>query len=230
MIQEGVPTSPRQMLVTALLVVLTVLSHVRVSAEVHGGTILALKGKKSVVMACDSRFASHRTGGMMITESNRMIYSLGSQCLLGCIGLDCDARDLVNALREKVSSHSDLELGPQSLARCLSNILYKKGLYCTPTVIGLDSAEVPYICSMDGLGSQTISEGFAVSGTASGSLYAICEALYESDQEGEALVIMAKKCMSLAMQRDVMSGGTCSLYVLTRSGVEKRSFDTDDSW
>ena len=37
------------MLVTALLFVLTVLSHVRVSAEVHGGTILALKGKKSVV-------------------------------------------------------------------------------------------------------------------------------------------------------------------------------------
>ena len=166
----------------------------------------------------------------MITQSNRMIYSLGSRCLLGCIGLDCDARDLVNALREKVSSHNEMELDPSNLARCVSNILYKRGFYCTPTVAGLDDAGVPYICSMDGLGSQTISEGFAVSGTASGSLYAICEALYKSGLEGDALVSMAKKCMSLAMQRDVMSGGTCSLYLLTPEGIEKLSFDTDDSW
>ena len=166
----------------------------------------------------------------MITQSNRMIYSVGSRSLLGCIGLDCDARGLVNALREKVSSHSDTELGPLNLARCVSNILYKRGFYCTPTVAGLDGAGFPYICSMDGLGSQTISEGFAVSGTASGSLYAICEALYEPDLDGDALVSLTKKCMSLAMQRDVMSGGRCSLYLLKAEGIEKLSFETDDSW
>ena len=224
---KEVSASQRSIIAQLLLFLIYIICS---TAEIHGGTILALKGKDSVVMACDSRFASQRTGGMMITESNRMIYSLGSQCLLGCIGLDCDARTLVNALREKLSSHSDLELGPHSLARCLSDILYNKGLYCTPTVAGLDNTGVPYISSMDGLGSQIIAEGFAVSGTASGSLSAICEALYESDLEIDDLVSMAKKCMSLAMQRDVMSGGTCSLYSLTAGGVEKSSFMTDDSW
>jgi len=202
-----------------------------VTAEIHGGTILAMQGRNSVVMVADSRFSSQRTGGMMITSSERMIYSLGSQCILGCIGLDSDARDLVNAVRLKVSSHSDLELGPSSLARCVSNTLYEKGLYCSPTIVGLDTnSGAPYICSMDGLGSQTIPEGFAVSGTASNSLCAICESLYEADLDEEALMSLAKRCMALALQRDVLSGGACTLYLLTQDGVDKHTFDTDDAW
>jgi hypothetical protein len=69
-----------------------------------------------------------------------------------------------------------------------------------------------------------------IEGAASGSLYAICEALYEPDLDGDALVSLTKKCMSLAMQRDVMSGGRCSLYLLKADGIEKFSFETDDSW
>ena len=212
--------------VISLLIAITYI----VKGEVHGGTMLALAGKECVAVACDSRFASHRTGGMAITSSSRVVHHVGSQCIMGCLGLDSDSRILVDSMRERLASHEDLELEPHSIARCVSNILYEKGLYLTPLITGLDNKGLPYICSMDGLGSTVVTRDFAASGTASGTLFAICEAHYESDLEQEELVALAKRCFGLAMQRDVMSGGECKVFLLSQRGVETSAFLTDDSW
>ena len=168
---------------------------------------LALAGKECVAVACDSRFASHRTGGMMLTSSSRIMHRLGSRCIMGCLGLDSDSHVLLDCIRERLDSHEDLELEPHSIARCVSNVLYEKGLYLTPLIAGLRNNGQVYICSMDGLGSQVVTDDFAVSGTASGTLFALCEAHYQTGLEQEELVDLIRRCFSIAMKRDVMSGG-----------------------
>jgi 20S proteasome alpha/beta subunit len=66
---------------------------------------------------------------------------------------------------------------------------------------------------MDGLGAQTVSNKFAVVGTGSEGLLALCESLYTPDLEAGALVGLAEHCFNQAMQRDVSSG--CDVRVLT---------------
>jgi 20S proteasome alpha/beta subunit len=166
----------------------------------------------------------------MLTSSSRVVHQVGSQCIMGCLGLDSDSHILLDSMRKKLASHEDLELEPHSIARCVSNILYEKGLYLTPLIAGLDDKRQPYICSMDGLGSQVVTRDFAVSGTASGTLFAICEAQYQGGLEQDELVALAKRCFSLAMQRDVMSGGECKVFLLSRRGVGISAFITDDAW
>jgi 20S proteasome subunit beta 3 len=102
-------------------------------------------------------------------------------------------------------------------------------MYCTPTIVGIDSNKMPFICSMDGLGAQTVSNGFAVSGSANTGLYAACEELYRPGMSQQELIALAKRIMTLALQRDVMSGCVCTIHVLNCDGTLRRSeFETDD--
>ena len=197
--------------------------------EVHGGTLLALKGRDSVLLAADSRFTSYRTGSFLLGEFPRLVFCVGSRTLVGCIGLDSDIQSVLEACRERLSSHEDAWVEPQTVARVVSNILYRTRLYVSPMVVGIDSRTGPYICSLDGLGAQTEPEGFAVSGTANSGLYAICESLYEPGLDDEALVAVAERCLTQALQRDVLSGCSVTISLLKADGsVIKKILKTND--
>ena len=82
---------------------------------------------------------------------------------------------------------------------------------------------------MDGLGAQTISDSFAVTGTANSGLYAICETLYEPNLSSNDLVAVVEKCLRLALQRDVLSG--CSIRILTiaKDGMYSKDITVADA-
>ena len=199
--------------------------------DIHGGTILAMRGKDSVLVASDSRFSSYKTGSFMLGEYPRPLFQVGSRTLVCCIGLDSDAHALNEAVKEQLSNHEDTTtIEPESVARVVSNILYRNRLYLTPMVVGIDSSGVPLICSMDGLGAQTLSEAFAVSGTASGGLYAICESEFRPDLCEEELLDTAERALTLALQRDVLSGRRVFMTLLRSDGTRlRKTFSTDDA-
>lgn len=196
------------------------------ASEIHGGTMLAMKGRDSVVLAADSRFTSYRTGTFLLGQYPRPLFRVGERCLVGCIGLDSDARQLLADVRDRVQDQAHLE--PASVARVVSNALYRRRLMLSPMVCGMDTSSGPYICSMDGLGAQTES-AFAVCGTANAGLYAICESLYEPGLGADELCAVMGRCLSLALQRDVLSGCGVDVHVLYADGrLERRRLDTFD--
>lgn len=195
--------------------------------NVHGGTFLAMVGKDSVVLAADSRFTSYRTGSMFLGEHERNVCRIGSKTIIGLFGLDSDAHDIMSILREKVSEHIDTDLEPPNIAHLLSNILYSKQLMCVPIVIGLNK-ETPYLCSMDSLGAQTVSESFVVTGTGVGSLFSICEGLFIPNMSTFQLIDTVKRALKLALQRDVLSGCKVRLYLLHNATIACEDFESDD--
>lgn len=210
----------------------------------HGGTIMALAGKDSVLLATDSRFSSQQTGPYLLGKHYRTVCRIGKNVLIGCYGLDSDSRLLVENLRTKFVLHAkdsfqndyvrkdhceDPIYHPQSVARVISNNLYSSNLAISPIVVGLSSDNKPYICSMDGLGAQTLSSTFAISGTSTASLMAVCEQYFQPNLESSELIQLAEKCLKLALQRDVLSGCNVRLYILTHSSdIIIKDFHTSD--
>lgn len=183
--------------------------------NVHGGTFLAMAGKDSVVMLSDSRFSSQKTGSMLLGMHPRQSIRIGSRCIVGCFGLDNDAWTLLHKLRVKLDDRAEIEMQPESIARVVSDTLYSDNLMISPVVVGLRNDGLPYICTMDGLGAQTVSDKFSVVGTASEGLLALCESLYRPNLEASALVELAERCFQLAMQRDIMSGCDFRVHTIT---------------
>ena len=195
----------------------------------HGGTILAMAGKNSVVIASDSRFSSYQTGTFLLGQYPRCIYRVGSKTLIGFYGLDSDARTVMDEMQEKLLHHLDRDVSVKSISRLLSDTLYSSSLQCSPIIAGVGDTGEPHICSMDGLGAQTISDTFAVSGTANFGLYAICESMYRPGLKSEELVIIVEKCLRLAMQRDVLSGCSIRILTITTDGIYSKDIEIADA-
>lgn len=187
------------------------------SSSFNGGTYLALAGRDAVVMATDSRFSHHRFTSLLLGNHPRDIFKVGSRTLIGCFGLDADADSLMEDVRKQVSEHLDAELTAASIARVVANLLYEQGYLISPIVAGLEADGRPYLCSMDSLGASTVSRSFVVSGTANAQLHALCEAFYMPDLPAEELLELTERCLRLALQRDILSGGDIKL-VLLRDG------------
>lgn len=187
--------------------------------SMHGGTFLAMTGKDSIVLVSDSRFSSQKTGTMLLGKYSRFTFRAGSKTLIGCFGLDADARTLMHKLRRKLQDHNDNEIDPDNISRVVSDVLYKSNLLLSPIVAGLRRNGLPYICTMDGLGAQTVSDKYAVIGTANEGLLALCESLYIANLETPELLELAERCFNLAMQRDVMSGCDFRVATLTKDAI-----------
>lgn len=197
------------------------------SSSIYGGTFLAMTGKDSVLLACDSRFSSQQSGPFLLGEQKRYVFHVGGDCLVGCYGLDADAHTMRKSLIEKIVALNLQKLPPKVLARLLSSYLYKTNSICSPIIAGR-SLEGPYIASLDGLGAITPSNNFAVTGTSAKSVYAVLESIYESELDPEELVSVAEKVFKLALQRDVLSGCTVRILTITKDGIFEKNFHTDD--
>ena len=197
----------------------------------YGGTFLALAGKDSVVLATDSRFANplSHSSHFLLGNYPRQIYKIGSKTLVGFYGLESHEFLLMNEVEQKLANQEDEYIDPENVAKVISSTLFNgKGYFLGPIVVGLNKNMIPYICSMDGIGAQTNSRNFAVVGSAQSGLLAICESLYQLDLDAEELVGLAERCLQLAFQRDVLSGGTIKIVTLKNGEIFMKEVEFKD--
>ena len=212
-----------------IIIIYFLLYITSILCNIHGGTILAMAGKDTVILATDSRFSSYQSGSLLLGEYPRKVFRIGSKVMIACFGLESDTITLMDNIREKVGLDHQGSLDPMCVSRIVSNILYEKRLMCSPIVIGLGKNNIPYICCMDSLGAQTVSDSFAVTGTANAGLYAICESLYMKNLSLSKLTEVTEKCLQLALQRDILSGCKVYAYIMTKDGtISLKTFDTAD--
>lgn len=57
---------------------------------------------------------------------------MGSNTIVGCIGLESDVVLLMDELRESVQDYIEDDLEPQTVSRLISDILYRSNFMCTP--------------------------------------------------------------------------------------------------
>lgn len=196
--------------------------------SIHGGTFLAMAGKNSVVIASDSRFSSVQTGSVMIGEYPRQMFRVGLKTIVGIFGLDSDAVALMDHVQENLSGIHAKDIPTHSIARVISDRLYSEPSMCSPIVAGLAGGLEPYICCMDSLGAQTESSDFAVVGTAASGLFAICESYYRPNLPAADVIAVVEKCMSAALERDVLSGCNVRIFTITEDGIYAKDFLTSD--
>ena len=216
-----------RMIVLLVLCFLVLEGALGETSSLHGGTFIAFAGEKCVVLASDSRFSSPSSGPLLIGQFPRAIYRVG-KTLIGGYGLDSDTAALMDSIRVKLAEFREDDIEPVTVATVVSDLLYDNRFICSPIVVGLSKANQPFLCSMDGLGAQTVTSDFCVTGTASDGLYAICESLYQPNLTAHQLVTLTEQCLEEALQRDVMSG--CKVHILTLlpDAVHLKVFESAD--
>lgn len=174
----------------------------------------------------------------MVTISPRHVWIPRPNLMVAFVGLDGDVQSLAETLQMQVNSKLNRVLGfevtgnegrdrnsrisPQSLASLTSHVLYQNRgrFYVEPLIVGLkERTGVPYLCGMDSIGAQSLSNTFACSGAASKSLYGTAEALWRPDLEADELVEVCGKAFQSALERDCLSGYGAMVYLITKDGV-----------
>lgn len=122
----------------------------------------------------------------------------------------------MDALRSTLHEQIEDDLEPHHVARLVSDILYSSNFMCTPVIAGFGS-EGPFLCSMDGLGAQTVSNEFVALGSSSSALLSTCETIYTSDCDPSTVLDMAQLIIRKALQRDVLSGCKISSYTFHKN-------------
>lgn len=120
------------------------------------------------------------------------------------------------------------EIQPSKFAHLVSSTLYERRFgpyFVEPCIAGLETSKdgtvKPFICSTDLIGCINFAKDFVVCGTASSSLYGMCEALYEPDLNEKELFETISQCLVNAVDRDALSGWGAEITLITPKGVRK---------
>lgn len=206
--------------------------------EMNGGAILAMVGKGCVAIASDKRL-----GQNFLTLSNQFpkLFPMGpeqtesgekcaSNLWIGLSGLATDVQTVSELLKFRTSMYNLREDGrvirPRAFAQLVSSTLYGKRFgpyYVEPVIAGLEDNGIPFICSTDVIGCINFAKDFVVAGTASNSLYGICESLWEPDMDAERLFECASQCLLNGVDRNAMSGWGALVHIITKDGVISRT-------
>ena len=186
-----------------------------------------MTGKDCVAIASDRRLGVNQQ--QTVAHNFRKIFEITPTLYIGLAGLATDVHTLSSLLKFRTDLYKlneEREMTPKVLTAVMSSILYSKRFgpyYIEPVVAGLDpKTGAPYISSMDLLGCPVSTPDFLVSGTCTGNMYGMCEALYRPDLGPEELFETISQALMASVDRDALSGWGGVVHVITKEGVRTR--------
>jgi 20S proteasome subunit beta 3 len=114
------------------------------------------------------------------------------------------------------------EMPPEVVNNLLSTLLYEKRFgpyFVEPIVAGLDEDNKPFLSCMDLIGSSVHANDFVVSGTCTGNMHGMCEALYQPEMNPDELFEVLAQSLLSSVDRDAMSGWGGVVHIITKDGV-----------
>ena len=138
------------------------------------------------------------------------------------IGLELHALKLMNDLRQKLHLEIEEDLEPENVCRLISDLMYTSQYLCVPVIAGVSSKGKPYLCSMDGLGAQTVSSSFVATGSSISTLLASCEDTYIPNQDPVTILKMSRSILQKSLQRDVVSGSRIVSFTMSKGCIYKK--------
>lgn len=201
----------------------------------NGGSVIALAGDDFCVMAADTRLSA---GFSIYTREQQKLFPLSKKTVLGCSGCWCDTLALTRLLTARMQMYEhehQKEMSTPAVAQMLSTMLYYKRFfpyYVSNIVGGLNEDGKGCVYSYDPIGHCELTKY-----RAGGSSGALLQPLLDNqigfkNQEGvestpltqERAVAIIKDVFTSAAERDIYTGDSITIKVITKDGVEDSTF------
>lgn len=206
--------------------------------ENNGGTTLCISGSNFAVVAADTRQSRDYS---INTRFAPKAYKLTSRIVLACAGFHADGERLSNELAREIQSYRmahDSEMSISAVAQTLQVILYQRRFfpyYSFCLLGGIDSEGKGAVYSFDPVGSYE-RERYRSAGSGSALVQPLLDSvvgLHNQSEESkraaepitaERAVAIAKDCFAAATERDIYTGDSVQVFLVTASGVSIEQF------
>ena len=194
--------------------------------ELKGTTTVAAVCSDGVIFATDTRATM---GNYVASKTAKKVYKITDRLAMTIAGGVAVAQRVVDIL--KVNAHLfHLEKGRpmpvSAAARLVSNVLFSNRSVGMPlplqALIGGYDETGPHVFSLDPFGSLT-EEKMVSTGSGSPFAYGVLEDRYREDSTVEKMMPVIVKAVDSAMKRDMASGDSFDVAVVTLEGYKELS-------
>ena len=191
-----------------------------------GTTTVGLVFSEGVVLGAERRATMN---SVVESKATKKVFKIDENLGMATSGLVGDAQYLVRYLRAEVALYKTSRGKPMSvraLVTLLSNVLNSKKFtpYYVGLLVGGVDEEGPHVYSVDAAGGA-IPDKYVSMGSGSPFALAVFESDFKEGMSEEEAVEVAKKALTVAMERDVYSGNGIDLAVITKEGFKVLEFE-----
>jgi len=194
--------------------------------EYKGTTTVAAVCSDGVIMATDTRATM---GNYVASKNAKKVYQITDRLAMTIAGGVAVAQRIVDILKINANLF-ELEKGRPmpvaSAARLVSNILFSNRSVGMPlplqALIGGVDDSGPHVFNLDPFGGLT-EEKVVSTGSGSPFAYGVLEDRYQEDSTIDKMIPVVVKAVDSAMKRDVASGDSFDVAVITPEGFKELS-------
>lgn len=204
--------------------------------ESNGGSIVAIAGEDFAVIAADTRLSS---GYTIHTRNQNKLFQLTQNTVLGSTGCWCDTLALTALMRARLQmyEHSHLKvMSTEAIAQMTSILMYSRRFfpyYVSNVMAGLDKNGKGVVFSYDPVGHCERAK-YRAGGTAGSLLQPVLDnqighknmaidgPLETPTLTKERAVAVAIDTFISATERDIYTGDTVIVNVITKDGIESK--------
>lgn len=194
--------------------------------EYKGTTTVAAVCSDGVIMATDTRATM---GNYVASKNAKKVYQITDRLAMTIAGGVAVAQRIVDILKINAKLF-ELEKGRPmpvaSAARLVSNILFSNRSVGMPlplqALIGGVDDSGPHVFNLDPFGGLT-EEKVVSTGSGSPFAYGVLEDRYQEDSTIDKMIPVVVKAVDSAMKRDVASGDSFDVAVITSEGFKELS-------
>eukprot|EP00003_Mantamonas_plastica_P028950 TRINITY_DN6775_c0_g1_i1.p1 TRINITY_DN6775_c0_g1~~TRINITY_DN6775_c0_g1_i1.p1 ORF type:complete len:256 (+),score=93.92 TRINITY_DN6775_c0_g1_i1:201-968(+) len=202
--------------------------------ENNGGTCVAIGGDDYVILAADTRMSQ---GYSIISRNVTKVNQLTDKCVIGTAGMQsdmCALHKLLKARNVMYKHEHKKKMTTHAISQMLGNILYQRRFfpyYTFNVLAGLDEEGKGAVYNYDAVGSfQRV--GYTVSGTGQNLIQPMLDNQINQQHQKiksdpltmDETIDLIKDVFSTAGERDIYTGDTVEIFVITKDGVEMQEF------
>lgn len=177
-------------------------------------------------------------GYSIMSRNVSKCHKLTSKCVLATAGMQAEATTLRKVLDYKIVNYKHdhrKEMSTDSISQMLSNTLYYKRFfpyYTFNVLAGLDKDGNGAVYGYDAIGSFERMQ-YCVTGTGTQLITPILDnqvgfktqPINQKDLTLEEAVDLVKDCFTCAGERDIYTGDSATIIIMTKDGMEEQNFE-----
>ena len=191
-----------------------------------GTTLVAMEFADGVVMGADSRTSDDSFYSSVTDRFADKLTPVTSHIMTCSSGLTADAQAMTEIVKNQLEWYENEFENPPSVhtaAHIFKNISYDGQLTAELIIAGWDKDNGGQVYSVPIRGAL-MRQAASIVGSGSTFLYGFIDANYKQNMKKDECVELAKKAVTLAINRDGSSGGCCRIAIITKDGIERKLF------
>ncbi|EDW78529.1 uncharacterized protein Dwil_GK16137 [Drosophila willistoni] len=194
----------------------------------NGGSIVAIAGEDFVTIAGDTRMVNEDDA--IVSRSQSKLFQLTPMTAIGSVGCFADTLAVVNVIKQNIHMYQLTHLkriSTDALAQMLSISMYSHRFFpyfVSNIVAGIDRNGKGAVFSYDPIGHHE-RKAYDAAGTGFELMIPAMDYFIKNLKEPLTIEIAAeitRKVMIVADNKDVYTGDSAIMYIITKNGVEAK--------